>query len=186
MPKAPQIANSRSLAERISLMNKCATQEAAEKSLLKCLEEPKKSLEERLAEAREGMPLIDHISRIPGDAKFRKTKILLRIKEFEPILEATKICLDPLFEKLNKEEKAEAIGDAVRVSERIRNELWTWWDQFQDIYMDLDTIGHRYTNKQWRELKGVLKRIGKIPFDNLDSRLAEICNELVELKPTFP
>ena len=107
-------------------MNKHAAQEAAEKSLLKCLEEPKKSLEERLAEAREGMPLIDHISRIPGDAKFCKTKILLCIKEFEPILEATKIYLDPLFEKLNKEEKAEAVGGAVKVSERIRNELWTW------------------------------------------------------------
>ena len=91
------------------------------------------------------------------------------------MLEATKVRLDPLFDKLNEDDKREDQGLTARVPSDVKDNLWSWWSQVQDWYADLDTQGHDLTNAQWRELKGAFKRIGKVKFTNLDERFLDIC-----------
>lgn len=78
------------------------------------------------------------------------------------------------------------MGLAARVSPEVRDNIWGWFLQLQDINEDLDTIGHKLTNAEWRGLKGALKKIGRVSFEEVKSRLPDICNELAELNITLP
>ena len=64
--------------------------------------------------------------------------------------------------------------------------IWKWWDRLQTLGDELDKIGPDIKVTQWRHFKGDLKRIGKVSFKDLDSRLPEICNELAKLNITLP
>jgi hypothetical protein len=162
-------------------------------SLLARLNMEKKALEERLAHPP--IPLIDRISAplelptytppppIPSKMHFHKTKILLRIKEhrqmFDPVIDR----LNPLFDKLQNDEN---LGDAARVPKETRESLWEWYNKLYDLYYNFEERSHKLENKEWRQLKGVLKKVGKVSFEKLDSRLVEVCAELQALNLTSP
>ena len=136
------------------------------------------SAEEQFLRSFDNDPPTYHPPPVLPRIKFRKTKILNRIAEFTPMIEAAKVRLDPIFKKLIDEDKAE---ESARVPEAVRDRLWEWWNRFEDLYEGLDTKGHDLTNKQWRILKGALKKIGRTSFEQLDSRFAEICEALAEI-----
>ena len=94
--------------------------------------------------------------------------------------------LEPIFQRLKDEDLYQDSGHAARVSESTRDELWKWFDRLQDLCDDLKNLGRLLTNAEWRNLKGALKRIGKVSFEKLDSRLPEICLELAQLNITLP
>jgi hypothetical protein len=190
------ITHALSLEECIDLLTE-REETNTHQSLLSRLVLESHRLEERLSSPPPlPLPLAERISEppttihipppIPDHIHFRKTKLLLRIKEIGPLLEATKVRLEPLFIRLNEEDDKEESGLAVRVPLEIRNKLWIWHRRLEDLYEDLDTLGHRLTNAEWRKLKGALKRIGKVSFKDLNNRLAEICTELLELEITLP
>src|SRR5579875_1313694 len=166
----------------------------ARQSLLSRLTIQKLKLEDRLSDPP--VPLINRITApspdihipppIPNTLHFRKTKILLRIEEFRPLLLATLVRLEPVFKILDKEDLNEDLGLAARVSPEVRDNIWGWFLQLQDINENLDTIGHKLTNAEWRGLKGALKKIGRVSFEEVKSRLPDICNELAELNITLP
>lgn len=68
----------------------------------------------------------------------------------------------------------------------VRDNIWRWFSKLQDLNAELETIGHKLTNAEWRGLKGVLKKIGKVSFTEMKGRLPEICTELEQLKITLP
>ena len=88
--------------------------------------------------------------------------------------------------KLNREDDNEHYGLTVRVSREVRDSLWSWYSHLEELYADLEVIGHKLTNAEWRRLKGALKCIGKVDFTQLNTRLPDICNELVALSITLP
>ncbi|KAJ3551708.1 hypothetical protein NM688_g4553 [Phlebia brevispora] len=57
------------------------------------------------------------------ELKFHKTKILVRIKEFELMLEATKTQLDLFFAKLRNEDSREDLGLSFDILAEVRDEL---------------------------------------------------------------
>ena len=165
-----------------------------QQTLLSRLTLERRRLEDRITDPP--LPLIECISDSPSDIHipppipqklhFHKSKILNCIKEIFPLLEATKTHLEPLFKKLNEMDCEEEIGHAVKVPKEKRDKLWKWYNCFEDLYENLEELGHKLTQKEWRELKGALKRIGRVSFLELDNRLSEICKELVNLNITFP
>ena len=119
---------------------------------------------------------------------FHKSKILKRIQEVMPLVEATYARLKPVFDRLLKEEKhAKAAGVPERVPQEISRKLWEWadhWDEMRDAMKGEEC--HKWTNTQWRQVAGLCKRIAKIYLKNVDSKLVDICKELVEDNFTFP
>ena len=120
------------------------------------------------------------------ELQFHKIKLLLQIKEFRSLLETTTIHLQPLFTKLNEVDAEEDQGYAAKVFLEHRECLWGWYNHLEDLYENLDKEGHKLTNAEWRKLKGALKRIGKVSFEDLQNRFSDICAELVELEITLP
>lgn len=178
----------RTLEERILQVNRCKSKTSdkglkmrnwqVSAGLQSHLTTPPPPLIERLEVTQQLPPL-----------HFHKSKILLRIQEFNPILEATINRLAPLFSKLREEEDGEHFkGNAVRVLPEVKDSLWAWWDRLQDLYHNLedDKVGHSLTNKEWRQIKGVCNRIKKVPLGNPSSRLVETCTQLHGLNITLP
>ena len=64
--------------------------------------------------------------------------------------------------------------------------LWKWFNQLQDIIIELDEIGHKLTAKEWRVLKGACKHLKNIDFSKLATRVPEIYKALLELNITIP
>ncbi|KAJ3739624.1 hypothetical protein EV360DRAFT_76828 [Lentinula raphanica] len=122
----------------------------------------------------------------PLDTYPKQDAVLKRIKEFEGVLQATKIRLEPVFRELNSEEYKEYNGQAFRISNQDRNSLWGWYNDLEDLYQDLDKRGHQLSNKNWREIKGICTKIGKVNFQSLYTRLPEICKELLDLNIVLP
>ncbi|KAF5341459.1 hypothetical protein D9757_015518 [Collybiopsis confluens] len=123
---------------------------------------------------------------ISSTLHFHRSKILKRTQEFEGMLLATVTRLEPIFERLKDEDLLQDSGRSVRVSETVRDDLWRWYDRLQDLSDDLKNLGRLFTNAEWRNLRGALKRIGKVSFEKVDSRLQEICLELAQLNITLP
>jgi hypothetical protein len=78
------------------------------------------------------------------------------------------------------------LGIAVKVPTEIRDKVWELKNQFNVYFEELDTRGHKMTNKEWRMLKKAVKMIGEVSFQDLDSNLLSICNALLELEIKFP
>ncbi|KAJ3559480.1 hypothetical protein NM688_g323 [Phlebia brevispora] len=109
-----------------------------------------------LIEERRHERLIDHISNsapplidcitlrneyIPPappakELKFCKTKILARIKEFEPVLEVTKTQLDLFFAKLRNEDSREDLGLSFDIPAELDN-LKTFWHNGKEMAYQL-------------------------------------------------
>ncbi|EED77525.1 predicted protein [Postia placenta Mad-698-R] len=90
---------------------------------------------------------------------------------------ATADRLEPVFARMEKEEgslEPEVVAKVRRMG-----------DGFDELYHGLEKKARRLTNRHWRVIKCDLKRIGHVSFEDLSSRLLEICNELASLNITF-
>lgn len=133
------------------------------------------------------IPLVDRLAPppvhipppIPDNMHFRKTKLLNRIKEFYVMMNATRTRLDPIAEKLNEDELRQYDELEVKVPQDIRDKVWMILEEFNRYYEDLETLGHRMTNKNWRKLRVAVKTIGAVSFTNLDDNLLTVCNNLL-------
>lgn len=181
------------LQDRMEIVEDAKTR-ASERSLLSRLTIEKRRLIDRITDPPPTLDTAEPSPRheyqppapIPSDIHFRKTKIQLRIEEFKPMIRATLDRLDPLFLKLDRVDGLEDKGLRLRITEDDRKELWYWYCNLQDLYNEIDEKGHRFTAKHWRQLAGVLKRIGKVSFNDLSDRWVDICKELVEMKIRLP
>ena len=119
---------------------------------------------------------------------FHKTKNLKRLQEFEVMLTATHLRLQPVFEKLQLEDQVQRDENVntYRVAEGDRAKLWKWWQDFQDLIDCWEEWGHKAKPTQWRRLKGALTAIGKVKFHNLNLRLPTIVTELIHANIRIP
>lgn len=62
----------------------------------------------------------------------------------------------------------------------MHDQLWWFWNDFQ-LVVDSNVVKHMLTNAQWRKLRGVAKRVGKVDFKDLEIRLEIICKALDDL-----
>ncbi|EED84628.1 predicted protein [Postia placenta Mad-698-R] len=111
------------------------------------------------------------------DIHFQRTKILLRTSEYNEMFAATADRLEPVFARMEKEEgslEPEVVAKVRRMG-----------DGFDELYHGLEKKARRLTNRHWRVIKRDLKRIGHVSFEDLSSRLPDICNELASLNITF-
>jgi len=190
----PAIRNTKkSLSDRLSLNQERRT----EKSLAKRLSLNQEStIAKPLVERLEPVPYTDdpilkhlgmephtfqvgvHIfTTCPPDLHFRKTKKLLRIKEYKELLEPTLDRISPFFTKMSE--------DKSWVENSQYDSLWKWFNRLQDVIIELDEIGHKLTAKEWRMLKGACKRLKNIDFSKLATRVPDICKALLELDITI-
>ena len=158
------------------------------RTLVERLASPPAPLLSRLTDPR---PLADRIADHIDDANdkypelpdisFKKKFRERRIQEHLSILEPTIKRLEPVFRYLDTEEAYQEI-----VKEDI-DAAWLWFNQLQDLSIHMEKVGHQWkTNKPWRDLKGICKRIGKVDMKDLNRRLKEVAKELIVLNPTVP
>ena len=121
----------------------------------------------------------------PTDLHFIRSGYLKRINEFKPMISATRLRLEPVFKRLNEYDEKEDLGIATDIPEESRRGLWEWWDRLQELDNNLDVEGRKFKAKEWRNLKGALKRIYKQPVDD-SMTLYSICQMLTELNLTLP
>ncbi|KAF7797200.1 hypothetical protein EIP86_008392, partial [Pleurotus ostreatoroseus] len=169
-------------------------QHLADRDLLSRLLVKSRKLEDRLTTPPP--PLIERLApRTPAyeapapllkQVKFRKHKIFKRIEGYKGLVDPTITRLKPFFAKLN--ERMEGPGTSVKkMAEDKRLEpIWNWYNQLAEIKDIITGEGHEFRVSAWRQLKGACKRIGKVSFENLDSRLDEICNELIVMDIQVP
>ena len=169
-------------------------QHLADRDLLSRLLVKSRKLEDRLTTPPP--PLIERLAPrtpayeapapLPKQVKFRKHKIFKRIEEYKGLVDPTITRLKPFFAKLN--ERMEGPGTSVeKMAEDKRLEpIWNWYNRLAEIRDIITEEGHEFGVSAWRQLKGACKRIGKVSFENLDSRLDEICNELIAMDIQVP
>jgi hypothetical protein len=174
-----------------------AERDALEKSLLNRLLIQKRKLEDRisnplpllkrLSEPGPSRPLYEPPAPIPDTLHFVQTKKLKRLEDLKIVLNTVRERLDPIFELLKEDEDKEKLeGTTPRVSEDIRDELWSWYNEVQEIDLRESKEWRKYTNKQWRFLFGSLKQLKKININNPKERLPNICTELHSLHINIP
>ena len=176
----PAIRNTKKLlVERLSLKQ----ESVKDKSLLERIginPTPSTELYNKLVEADPCWHKVDNLyfSSCPLELHFCKNKKLLRIKEYKELLEPTLDCISSFFTKMS-ENKTWAENPQY-------DSLWKWFNQLQDIIIELDEIGHKLTAKEWRVLKGTCKRLKNVDFSKPATRVPEICKALLELNITIP
>ena len=109
---------------------------------------------------------------------FCKTKKLLCIKEYKELLEPTLDCILLFFTKMSK--------NKTWAKDPQYDSLWKWFNQLQDVIIELDKIGHKLTAKEQRMLKGTCKCLKNVDFFKPATRVPEICKALLELNITIP
>ena len=89
--------------------------------------------------------------------------------------------LQPVFVYLDSEQ---AYNDIAKTD---IDAAWEWFNKLQDLSIHIETVGHQWkTNKPWRDLKGLCKRIGKVNMSDFSRRRKEIARELIQINPTVP
>ena len=137
----PAIRNTKTLAKYLSLKKKSVT----EKSLLKKIKmEPTlfTKLYDRLVEADPCWHKVDNFYFVscPPELHFCKTKKLLCIKEYKELLEPILDHILPFFTKMSK--------NKTWAKDPQYNSLWKWFNQLQDVIIELDKIGYKLTAKE--------------------------------------
>jgi hypothetical protein len=166
----------------------------SEMSLLNRLTKERKSLEDRISSS---IPLLDRIipsepklptlsPPIPNTLHFKQTKKILRIDEFQNVIRPTLDRLEPVFQALQKRVDSLILPQEKSVEEVKNDPIWEWFNRLQVIERDIEEIGHKFTNSDWRKLKGACRRIKNVSFSNLATRLTEIREELLSLDITLP
>ena len=141
---------------------------------------PFTKLYDRLVEADPCWHKVDdfYFAFCPPELHFHKTKKLLCIKEYKELLEPTLDHILPFFTKIS-ENKTQAEDSQYDL-------LWKWFNQLQDIIIELDKIGHKLTAKEWRMLKSACKCLKDVDLSKPATRVPEICKALLELNITIP
>jgi len=141
---------------------------------------PSTKLYNRLVEADPCWYKVDdfYFASCPPELHFHKTKKLLHIKEYKELLEPILDCILLFFTKMNE--------NKTWAEDPQYNSLWKWFNQLQDVIIELDKIGHKLTAKEWRMLKGACKRLKNVDLFKLATRVPEICKALLELNITIP
>jgi len=119
-----------------------------------------------------------YFSFCPPELHFHKNKKLLQIKEYKELLEPTLDRISLLFTKMSE--------NKTWAEDPQYDSLWKWFNQLQDIIIELEEIGHKLTAKEWRILKGTCKRLKNVDFFKPATRVPEICKALLELDITIP
>jgi len=137
----PAIRNTKTLAERLSLKKESTT----EKLLLERIEiKPTLStkLYDKLIKADPCWHKVDdfYFAFYPPELHFRKTKKLLRIKEYKELLEPTLDCISPFFTKMSE--------NKTWAEDPQYDSLWKWFNQLQNVIIELDKIGYKLTAKE--------------------------------------
>ena len=114
----------------------------------------------------------------PQNYIFKKTKKLLCIKEYKELLEPTLDHILPFFTKMS-ENKTQAEDPQY-------NSLWKWFNQLQNVIIELNEISHKLIAKEQRILKGAYKHLKNVDFFKLATRVPEIYKALLELNITIP
>ena len=108
----------------------------------------------------------------PPSVRFHKKSALLRVTEMSPMVQSILDRLRSAYEKFEQfsGHETEYIEQAEGLIERL-----------EEIFMDF--IGHadRMTAKQWRRLRNDCKGVGKISFNDLDTRINSVVSELAAL-----
>jgi len=137
----PAIRNTKTLAERLSLKKESTT----EKLLLERIEiKPTLStkLYDKLIKADPCWHKVDdfYFAFYPPELHFCKTKKLLRIKEYKELLEPTLDCISPFFTKMSE--------NKTWAEDPQYDSLWKWFNQLQNVIIELDKIGYKLTAKE--------------------------------------
>jgi len=174
----PAIRNTKTLAECLSLKKESTT----EKSLLERIgiePTPSTKLYNRLVKADPCWHKVDdfYFASCPPELHFRKTKKLLCIKKYKELLEPILDCISPFFTKMSE--------NKTWAEDPQYNSLWKWFNQLQDVIIELDKIGHKLTAKEWRMLKGACKHLKDVDLSKPATRVPEICKALLELNITI-
>jgi len=114
----------------------------------------------------------------PPELHFHKNKKLLHIKEYKELLEPTLDHISLFFTKMSE--------NKTWAEDPQYDSLWKWFNQLQDIIIELDEIGHKLIAKEWRILKGACQHLKNVDFSKLATRVPEICKALLELNITIP
>jgi len=151
----PTIKNTKTLAEYLSLKKENVT----EKLLLERIEmepTPSTKLYDRLVEADPCWYKVDdfYFAFCPPELHFFKTKKLLYIKEYKELLEPILDHISLFFTKISE--------NKTWAEDLQYDSLWKWFNQLQDVIIELDKIGHKLTAKEWRILKGTCKRLKNV------------------------
>ena len=184
-----------SLEERLNLLEE-TNAEMAEKHLMHDLVMERRKLINRINNPPNPLPLLERLGPAPQEyqppdthleqLKFHRTAILLRIQEFAPMLTAVKVRLDPFFDVLRTDDDD---NGTPYFTPEVRTKLWNWWTPFQELYTEWERVGHKLTNKEFREIRGALKRIEKVyhaPFGTDTAAYVEFGEKLAELNLSFP
>ena len=141
---------------------------------------PSTKLYDKLIEADPYWHKVDdfYFSSCPPELHFHKNKKLLCIKEYKELLEPTLDCILPFFTKMSE--------NKTWAEDPQYDSLWKWFNQLQNIIIQLDEIGHKLTAKEWRILKDTCKHLKNIDFSKTATRVPEICKALLELNITIP
>jgi len=176
----PAIRNTKkTLAKRHSLNQESTTV----KPLLGRLEPPPSTSTNPLEQLVETSACYHKVGKVifiscPPEIHFHKTKKLLHIKEYKELLEPTLDHISPFFTKIS-ENKTWAENPQYDL-------LWKWFNQLQDVIIELDDTGHKLSAKEWRMLKGTCKHLKNTDFSKPASRVPEVCKALLELNMTIP
>ena len=108
---------------------------------------------------------------------FCKTKKLLYIKEYKELLEPTLDCISLFFTKMSE--------NKTWTEDLQYNSLWRWFNQLQNVIIELDKIGHKLTTKKWRMLKDTCKHLKDVDLSKPATRVPEIYKALLELNITI-
>jgi len=135
------IRNTKTLAEHLSLKKESTT----EKLLLERIEiKPTLStkLYDKLIKADPCWHKVDdfYFAFCPPELHFRKTKKLLCIKEYKELLEPTLDCISPFFTKMSE--------NKTWAEDPQYDSLWKWFNQLQNVIIELDKIGYKLTAKE--------------------------------------
>jgi len=175
----PTIRNTKTLAECLSLKKESVT----EKSLLERIgmePTPSTKLYDILVEADPCWHKVDdfYFASCPPELHFHKTKKLLCITEYKELLESTLDCISLFFTKISE--------NKTWAEDPQYDSLWKWFNQLQDVIIELDEIGHKLIAKKWRMLKGTCKHLKDVDLSKPATRVPEICKALIELNITIP
>ena len=94
------------------------------------------------------------------------------------MIEPTLDCILPFFTKMSK--------NKIWAKDPQYDSLWKWFNQLQDVIIELKKIGHKLTAKEWRMLKSACKRLKDVDLSKPATRVPEICKALLELNITIP
>ena len=137
----PTIKNTKTLAEYFLLKQKSAT----EKSLLERIgikPTPSTKLYNRLIKADLCWHKVDdfYFASCPPELYFCKTKKLLCIKKYKELLEPTLDHILLFFTKMSE--------NKTWAEDPQYNSLWKWFNQLQDVIIELNKIGYKLIAKK--------------------------------------